>query len=197
MLKKGLILLTVLSFAVVANGALAPFVEMLPSGDMENGGDATTPPLWWSSVGLGTHGVSSDTPLGSPQSLIVDDGDGTATTSYSHDYTDQSGYAVGTQIQISFWLKGDSYTSLGVQGGGAVTKISGDGNQWVQGIDWTYYETIYEVTTAANGFSWYLYDNSDGGLSAQADNVSFMVIPEPATMTLIGLGGLALIRRRK
>ena len=203
MLKKSLVVLMVLSFAVAANAALPVGVEMMPSGDMENGGDATTPPLYWSDTGTGTVGVSSDTPDGSPQSLVVtgDETPGYDYGKYSHDYTDQSGYAVGTQIAVSYWYKGDVYTSIGVQGGGAYTTESGVATVWDRVTDWTYTEAVLEVTTAANGFSFYLYDNSGGPDNtlnpAMADNVSFKVIPEPATMTLIGLGGLALIRRRK
>ena len=211
MLKKSLILLTVLSFAVVANGALPVGVEMMSSGDMENGGDATTPPLYWSDTGTGTVGVSSDTPSGSGQSLEVtgDETPGYDYGKYSHDYTDQSGYALGTQIAYSYDLKGDVYTSM-YQTTGTVypgptgyTTISGDGLfQWERLADWTHYEGVLEVTDGGcDGFSFYVYDNSGGPgntlNSAMADNVSFKVIPEPATMTLIGLGGLALIRRRK
>ena len=196
MLKKSLILLTVLSFAVVAHGALAPGVEMLPSGDMEDGGDATTPPLYWSEVGPGTIGVSGDVPPGGDlQSLFVDGDSGLG--SYSHDYTDQSGYAAGTQIQISYWHKGDLYTSIGMQSG--YTLISGQEPwDWFEGVtEWTYREGVIQIDGYNDGFSFLVYDNTDGGMTAMIDNVSFKVIPEPATMTLIGLGGLALIRRRK
>ncbi len=43
-----------------------------------------------------------------------------------------------------------------------------------------------------------VFDNDKiDGTGPLYDNVSIVVIPEPATMTLIGLGGLALIRRRR
>ena len=166
MLKKSLILLTVLSFAVVANGALPVGVEMMSSGDMENGGDATTPPLYWSDTGTGTVGVSSDTPSGSGQSLEVtgDETPGYDYGKYSHDYTDQSGYAVGTQIAVSYWYKGDVYTSTS-NATGATELFEGT-------YEWTKETLAVTIGAGVNvlDINFYDFDYQDG-LPLLIDNV--------------------------
>ena len=78
--------------------------NIFPSGDMENGGDATTPPLHWSmngaDPGQGTIGVSSDTPTGTGQSLLVSGWDvpGYDYWTYSHDYSNSGDYGGQTSF---------------------------------------------------------------------------------------------------
>lgn len=183
-----LMMLAVLFLVAGANAALDPGVNLIPMGDMEDGGDAFTPPLYWSSVGTnpgeGTVGVSSDTPFGSPQSLHVTGySDGGTLGTYSHGYSDQSGYAEGTVINISFDAKGDFYVIMACQNGVFASGSDyGHGEYEVGVTEWTHFEWTDTVGPGGvNGFSFYLYDNNQGVNGGWVDNL-WMEIPPPALL---------------
>ena len=165
-----LMMLAVLCLVVVAD---AQPVNLFPSGDMEDGGNATTPPNNWSSQGTGpgqgTIGVSSDTPTGSGQSLMVtgwDDPDYDYWT-YSNAYSTGGDYG-GKDYNVSFDFKGDAYLVIYDVGGAASNKIYAD---WFRVEEWTHVEFSLTAGTGTTNFLFYLYDNSGAGNSAWLDNV--------------------------
>jgi len=75
----------------------------------------------------------------------------------------------------------------------------GDANNFVGRKNVPYMAKICNVTTASNG-SLVLYgwiDPTDWGGSMHMPLHGFLVVPEPMTVALLGLGGLALIRRKR
>jgi hypothetical protein len=159
--KRILVLVAVVAFLVAIPNAQA--VNYFTSGDMENGGDAVTPPLYWSANGAGTHGVSSDTRFGTGQSLRVE-GSGPGVTTYSHDYSATATFTGTEQLLLAFDAKGDVYTTLyGGTGGGAIGS---------QGDDWLHYSFWVTPTgTVDHYFSFYVYDLTAGGRAAYLDNL--------------------------
>jgi len=64
------------------------------------------------------------------------------------------------------------------------------------------YTGTYSLTNYTGGGKWYLFNQSDagtwsGGSSATFDSLTIEVVPEPAALSLLALGGLALLRRRR
>ena len=163
MLKKCLVLVALL---VLVSSAQA--TNYFPSGDMENGGDATTPPLYWTgSDGVaGLIGVSSDTPTGTGQSLRVETYGG-ATTVNSVDYGGGGTFDGTEKILLAYDAKGDVYTATsGMPGGGTIS---------VQGDDWLHYSAWVTPPAGPGAFSFRVYDNSafgsPGDRAAYLDNV--------------------------
>jgi hypothetical protein len=161
---------------------LTPY-NLFSTGDVEDGGNSTTPPLYWSQngndAGQGTIGVSTDTPTGTGQSLRVEgwDDPGYDYWTYSHDYSDQSGHPAG-DYHLSYDYKGDVYTVLGVQNGAFAPE--GGHTEWYDSTSaWTHVEdTITVDAGGVNGFSFHLYDRSATGNAAYLDNLVLVpVIP--------------------
>ena len=159
---------------------------LFPSGDMENGGNATTPPLNWTSRGTdpgeGTVGVSSDTPTGFGQSLRVEGWNlpGYDYHTYSFDYSTGGDYG-GKEFTVSYDYKGDAYTALWDDSG--VTHA-----EWIQTDTWTHVERTFTAAPGTTVFSFYLYDNSPTGRAAYLDNVEITEVA--STGNLFGNGNL-------
>ena len=196
MLKKCIVCIVFLVVLALVSTAQANYFA---NGDAEIGGDATTPPDGWTPYFVnssdGNVGVSSDTGDGSLQSTQLTGGE---TPGYDYwtqcfIYTDVSVWD-GMELTLSFDYKGDIYCGLSNQAYAGLA-----GFLWERVTEWTHWEGTF-TAPAGTEYMWFaMYDNSGGPgntlNSAWFDNIS--LIPEPATMTLIGLGGLALIRRRR
>lgn len=149
MLKKSMILVAVLAMAVSSVQA----TNLFTTGDMESGGNATTPPLTWTTRPEMTSGVSSDTPSGTGQSLSVLNNVGTPGTTYYISETSSSGTWTGTEkLLVAFDAKGDIYT-----GGTAGLGI------WAQTSGWLHYSKWMTPAAGVHGFDMKVYNNSLGG----------------------------------
>ncbi|QNN20883.1 PEP-CTERM sorting domain-containing protein [Planctomycetales bacterium ZRK34] len=118
----------------------------------------------------------------------------------------------GQEIEISFWVKtenldADDQVILRIaQQDATNTGTGAQGHSYTIGnTDWTQLTRTFTITGATTtNFRLLLLlgygNNSTSNATAQAtfDDVSVtQVIPEPASAMLIGLGGLALVRRRR
>ena len=248
--------------AYMDNLSITPYIAppprpagWFPNSEMEDGGSPTTAPDYWGG-GPATITGSTDLPTipgDGYQSLSI-----LGSTGLGSSYVVAYGYdgvaEANTEYELSFWHKGDVYTSMpGVDG--ATVLIEG-------AYEWT--EEILTVTTDADTtglLSLYFYDwnftdelpllidnvyfgpavaallegdanrdgivsagdytsvqnnfgnngaadgtldgdaNADGVVSAgdytSVQNNFGNHLPEPMTMSMLGLGGLALLRRRR
>ncbi|MGB1258969.1 MAG: PEP-CTERM sorting domain-containing protein [Akkermansiaceae bacterium] len=77
----------------------------------------------------------------------------------------------------------------------AATSFGGVGNQPFQTVSNNIDLTALSLTT---GDQLYLkFSNSEGATQAVIDNINVSAVPEPSSAALLGLGGLALILRRR
>jgi hypothetical protein len=99
------------------------------------------------------------------------------------------------------------YEGNGVFAGANGTDVAGVG---LTQIDSTYFAPLgnpgpdgrintgtLDITSVADGTEIWLRIGSDSGGYAPVDDVAIMVVPEPATLALLGLGMIGLVIRRK
>jgi hypothetical protein len=84
------------------------------------------------------------------------------------------------------------YAMEGVLEAGGTLSDSGGANQVVSFTGWS---GLSSATIAITKFR-LKFDDSPGG-DFSIDDITYTVVPEPATMGLLGLGGLVALRRRR
>ena len=133
---------------------------------------------------------------------------GDATYSFSGWLASWTGNAEASNFSVEFFdAAAGGGSSLGVvelANGKSITGSS-DANTpsgtW-NDKNWSLYEAGGSVATGTQSFVINYRSVTDaagtqGGNDAYADNVSFTVVPEPSSVALLGLGGLALFLRRR
>lgn len=125
---------------------------------------------------------------------------GTATYDFSGWLASFTGNSEVTQISVQFYsdTAGTGGNEVGASimladgtAEGSSTTPSGAWNN----KNWSNYTASGTVATGAQSFI--ITYGTSGGNDAYADNLSFTVTPEPSSTALLGLGGLALILRRR
>ena len=150
-------------------------------------------------IALGVQPGGSDFTPGYYELQVTNDSGATVDTwsiaFKSFVFNDQSR---ANSFNFSYSTDGSSYTP--VAAGSFTSTAAADGSpSWVSGVD--YSDSI--SASVANGGSLYLRwtgDDSSGSGSRDEfalDDVSISAVPEPSSAALLGLGGLALVLRRR
>jgi hypothetical protein len=113
--------------------------------------------------------------------------DGTTLTYYQNTSTDFDGFNTANGLSASIVVPGldlSTLTQIGINGGAPWPDNSMNGSVW----DFRIYDNAFSANQVAALYA----------LGADATNADIIaVIPEPATLMLLGLGSVALLRKRK
>jgi len=220
-MKKVLVLLMVAALATVSQAVVIDsFVNAdFDSGAVTDGATAgfkgfdapCTEIIGWTNYRNGAAGLLNDAGVEGLSSWWIDDD-----TLYMNAAFMSSGDAAYTMSTYTI-QSGDAFK---IKYLGGLWNWTGNGGEWtatlfyndpanvigsyVQVIDsWFGDDVWYSNTTGivatpeSVGGTLGILFKSSGGAIVQLDEVSVDVVPEPATMILLGLGGLSLIKRKK
>ena len=116
-------------------------------------------------------------------------------TSFTAEFFDAAAGG-GNSLGTATLADGSAFDAFGgvteyVDGSGAL--IAGDAGSNIK--NWSHYVTSNAIPDGA--LSVQINYNGVGGNDAYADNIAVSTVPEPSSAALLGLGGLALILRRR
>jgi plastocyanin len=97
--------------------------------------------------------------------------------------------------------QGDTIHWLWDNGIHSTTSVTGISETWDSGVQSTVGHT-FDHTFTHTGTFWYFcqvhgFDNGNGTAGGMAGTVTVNPVPEPASMAVLGIGAVALIRRRR
>lgn len=180
-------------------GTASAQLTLLPNGDFENGGAD------WSYASGGGTGTFEATG-GNPDGYAAMDAAGTWGVVFSSEDSDGGPMPLST-IGLT---AGETYTfqfdAISAGGGGTAIKFesyTGDTEigaantgdlAFAATAQWGTYTQSYTIDPAADGIKMVFVSTADG---TGYDNAGVLGIPEPASVALLGVGALALVRRRR
>jgi hypothetical protein len=202
--------------ALAAGSVHAATPITILNGDFEDdfGGDWTEVPVWTDDNNSWVvTGANAYKPAGGSQELYLNAG-GDANQDLTHAWSSSDTYTLSLSAHEAGWQVGSAGDAFSVQ---LREAVSGDllWDSGDQNVDGTLVNTPpYEFTGTGHLFEWTIdasaftegtegqllniqLQSPNSGGSVYIDNVSLNLVPEPSTTALLGLGGLALILRRR
>jgi hypothetical protein len=201
-MKKVLILLAIFAMAGIASAA-----NLLTNGDFALGSDGTTAPnnaaLAWSqynSSGGWNNRETSGNPVPGDYLMAIGCAGGYGAFAWQ-DVVGTAGtiYKLSADSSLDNWWKNAGYLKIEFYDAGAVMVGFAESPHWAQagydtGLPWANYSITGTAPAGTVTVRSMLGTWGEGG-TARFDNA--VLVPEPATMIMLGLGSLFMARRKK